>query len=92
MIESRQCRAIQFLRITNWSLLEHNGRNCAVARPNFAKQKSIYAESRAPALLPLTKAKFGGEKAMNYLIISGVVAMMSLYTVIIARCLKETEW
>jgi hypothetical protein len=29
---------------------------------------------------------------MNYLIISGVVAMMSLYTLIITRCLKETEW
>lgn len=29
---------------------------------------------------------------MEYLIIVGVVAMMALYTVIIARCLKEPEW
>jgi len=29
---------------------------------------------------------------MEYLISTGVVAMMALYVVIIARCLKEPEW
>jgi hypothetical protein len=29
---------------------------------------------------------------MEYLIVVGVVAMMALYTVIIARCLHEPEW
>ena len=29
---------------------------------------------------------------MEYLILIGVVAMMSLYTWIIARCLNEPEW
>ena len=29
---------------------------------------------------------------MEYLIVIGVVAMMALYAVIIARCLAEPEW
>ena len=29
---------------------------------------------------------------MEYLIVVGVVAMMALYTLIIARCLNEPEW
>jgi hypothetical protein len=29
---------------------------------------------------------------MEYVIAVGVVAMMALYTLIIARCLKEPEW
>jgi hypothetical protein len=29
---------------------------------------------------------------MEYLIVVGVVAMMALYTLIIARCLKAPEW
>ena len=29
---------------------------------------------------------------MEYLIVFAVVAMMSLYTLIIARCLNEPEW
>jgi len=29
---------------------------------------------------------------MQYLIVAGVVSMMALYAVIIARCLKEPEW
>jgi hypothetical protein len=29
---------------------------------------------------------------MEYLIILGVVATMTLYTLIIARCSKEPEW
>jgi hypothetical protein len=29
---------------------------------------------------------------MEYLIVIGVVAMMALYVVVIARCLKEPEW
>jgi hypothetical protein len=29
---------------------------------------------------------------MEYLIAVGVVATMALYTLIIARCLKEPEW
>ena len=29
---------------------------------------------------------------MEYLIASGVVAMMALYVLIIARCLREPEW
>jgi hypothetical protein len=29
---------------------------------------------------------------MEYLIVIGVVAMMALYVVIIARCLTEPEW
>jgi hypothetical protein len=29
---------------------------------------------------------------MEYLIAVGVVAMMALYVVIIARCLNEPEW
>jgi hypothetical protein len=29
---------------------------------------------------------------MEYLIVIGVVAMMALYVVIIARCLVEPEW
>ncbi len=29
---------------------------------------------------------------MEYLIVIGVVAMMALYIVIIARCLDEPEW
>ena len=29
---------------------------------------------------------------MEYLIVIGVVAMMALYAVIIARCLEEPEW
>jgi F0F1-type ATP synthase membrane subunit c/vacuolar-type H+-ATPase subunit K len=29
---------------------------------------------------------------MQYLIVAGVVSMMALYALIIARCLKEPEW
>jgi hypothetical protein len=29
---------------------------------------------------------------MEYLIVIGIVAMMALYVVIIARCLKQPEW
>jgi hypothetical protein len=29
---------------------------------------------------------------MEYLIVVGVVVMMTLYVVIVARCLKEPEW
>ena len=29
---------------------------------------------------------------MEYLIVIGVVAMMALYAVIIAGCLKQAEW
>ncbi len=29
---------------------------------------------------------------MEYLIVVGVVAVMALYVVIIARCLREPEW
>jgi F0F1-type ATP synthase membrane subunit c/vacuolar-type H+-ATPase subunit K len=29
---------------------------------------------------------------MQYLIVFGVVAVMALYTLIIARCLQEPEW
>jgi hypothetical protein len=29
---------------------------------------------------------------MEYLIVIGVAAMMALYVVIIARCLKQPEW
>jgi hypothetical protein len=29
---------------------------------------------------------------MDYLIVVGVVSMMALYVVIIARCLREPEW
>lgn len=29
---------------------------------------------------------------MEYLIVVGIVVMMSLYTLIIARCLEEPEW
>jgi hypothetical protein len=29
---------------------------------------------------------------MEYVIAFGVVAIMALYTLIIARCLKEPEW
>ncbi len=29
---------------------------------------------------------------MEYLLVIGVVAMMALYVVIIARCLDEPEW
>ena len=32
------------------------------------------------------------EPAMNYLILGGVLAMFSLYIVIIAQCLKQPEW
>jgi hypothetical protein len=31
-------------------------------------------------------------KKMEYLIVIGVVAMMALYVVIIAGCLKQPEW
>jgi len=29
---------------------------------------------------------------MQYLIVVGVAVMMALYTLIIARCLREPEW
>ena len=29
---------------------------------------------------------------MNYLILGGVLAMLALYIVIIAHCLKQPEW
>ena len=29
---------------------------------------------------------------MEFLIVTGVVTMMALYVLIIARCLKEPEW
>ncbi len=33
-----------------------------------------------------------GKHTMEYLIIIGVAAMVALYTLIIARCLKAPEW
>ena len=29
---------------------------------------------------------------MHYLIVAGVLSMMALYALIIARCFKEPEW
>jgi hypothetical protein len=29
---------------------------------------------------------------MNYLIVGGVLAMLSLYIVIIAQCIRQPEW
>jgi hypothetical protein len=47
--------------------------------------------SRRSVRMILNSAKKRGEQ-MEYLIVAGVVATMSLYVVIIARCLKEPEW
>ena len=39
----------------------------------------------------ISAAKNRGEQ-MEYLIVIGVIAMMALYAVIIAGCLKQPEW
>jgi hypothetical protein len=62
---------------------------CLVLLPAiFAKQTARNAEHKTGRRL----TKPIKEQSMEYLIVIGVVAMMTLYVVIIAGCLKHPEW
>jgi len=53
----------------------------------------VWSPSYKHALrLPIFHEQTNEVNKMEYLIVVGVVAMMALYTLIIARCLKAPEW
>jgi hypothetical protein len=57
-------------------------------RPIFAKQNAKKVEHEIRRRL----TKGTKEQRMEYLILVAVVAMMTLYALIIVGCLKQPEW